>query len=69
MRATLAQGLLLLHLVASAWPFGRFCQPAVPYSSIRPAQDIVLLKLELVVGTTTVLKDDVELSLPTSAVI
>ena len=47
MRATLDQGLMLLLLLASARPFGHLWQPAVPHSSTRPVQDIVLLKLVL----------------------
>ena len=47
MRATVDQGLMLLLLLASARPFGRLWQPAVPHSSTRPVQDIVLLKLVL----------------------
>ena len=47
MRATFDQGLMLLLLLASARPFGRLWQPAVPHSSTRPVQDIVLLKLVL----------------------
>ena len=47
MRATLDQGLMLLLILASARPFGHLWQPAVPHSSIRPVQDIVLLKLVL----------------------
>ena len=47
MRTTLDQGLMLLFLLVSARPFGRLWQPAVPQSSTRPVQDIVLLKLVL----------------------
>lgn len=47
MRATVDQGLMLVLLLASARPFGRLWQPAVPHSSTRPVQDIVLLKLVL----------------------
>ena len=47
MRATVDQGLMLLLFLASARPFGRLWQPAVPHSSTRPVQDIVLLKLVL----------------------
>ena len=47
MRAKVDQGLMLLLLLASVRPFGRLWQPAVPHSSTRPVQDIVLLKLVL----------------------
>ena len=56
MRATVDQGLMLVLLLASARPFGRLWQPAVPHSSTRPVQDIVLLKLEVVVGPTVVIE-------------